>query len=314
MKKLPSLKTFLMGTPFFAKEIFSDLLKKGIPVSAVYTMPDRPVGRKKEIIFSEVKKLALEKNIPVRQPEKINAEEISWVREEKPDLIIVAAYGIILPKDLLNVPQFGCLNVHASLLPKFRGPSPIHAAILEEEKNSGTTIMLMDEGVDTGKILSQKKVEVKEKETYQKLEKKIIKASNEILVPTLTNWINKKIKARDQKESDATTTKMISKKDGLIDWNLPVRKIFAKHKAYYEWPKIYSFWQDKKITFNKIEISEEIVQEKKPGKIFEEDDIIKIQTGNGTVIPKIIQIEGKEEMKIKDFVNGKKDFIGSILN
>lgn len=310
---LNNLKIIFFGTPLFAKEILENLVKKKVPVSLVVTQPDKPVGRKQIITPSPVKSFAEENDTPIVQFDSISEKQIQFFETEKPDLFIVAAFGMILPKKLIELPRFGSINVHASLLPELRGPSPIHEALMQNKKETGTSIMLMDEGVDTGAVLTQKKVAIEDHDKYPQLEKKIIEASNEILVPTLENWIDDKIEPQQQDNSLATQTKMITKKDGLVDWNKSAYEIYGKFRAFCDWPKIHSLWNKKKITLVEIGFDNSFSHVKKPGEVFHHDNKVAIATAKGAILPEKIQLEGKQVMAVDDFINGHPDFIGSIL-
>ena len=310
-----------MGTSYFSAKIIEDLMKKEIPISTIITQPDRPVGRKKEITPPEAKKIGLENNIPVKQFEKIDAETMNFFYSENPDLIIVAAYGLILPKELLSLPKFGCINIHTSLLPALRGPSPIQTALLDGMLETGVSIMKMDEEVDHGPILSQKKIAISKEDNYLDLEEKLIKISNEILINTVEKYVNEKIKLKEQNHHNATFTKMIDKDDGRIIWSNSSEQIKNLHRAFHIWPKTFCYWQkenqsrDSKIIFWEMENSQDNLEDKKFGEVFRNNEgRISIKTGEGLIFPKKIQLEGKKPMKIEEFCNGYQQFVGTILN
>ncbi|MEA2006644.1 MAG: methionyl-tRNA formyltransferase [Patescibacteria group bacterium] len=314
-RNVKDLKIIFMGTPHIAMEILAFLIDSNLNITCVVTQPDRPFGRKKETIPSLVKNMALQNEIEVFQTEKIDHETIAFFKEKKPDLIILVAFGILLPNELLEIPTFGSINIHPSLLPKFRGPSPIQTALLKGESQTGISIMLMSKKMDAGPILAQKKIEVGKNENYQELEKHIIEISKDLLLDTMKQWITKKITPKTQDESKASFCEIISKRDGFIDWKQTSYQIFNQYRAFSKWPKIYSFWNDKKskkkIIFNQIQVTSQTFPEKKPGEIFQIDNKVLIATNNGAIILKIITPEGKNEMKIQEFVNGKPHFIGS---
>lgn len=306
-----------MGTPRFASEILKNLLVNGIKIDCVFTQPDRPVGRKRELIPTPVKRLSLEHNIEVIQYEKLDNDAVTFLKERKPDLIIVAAYGTILPKKVLDIPPFGCINVHASLLPELRGSSPIHNVIKLGKEETGVSIMLMDEGIDTGDVFLREAVKIERKDLYLELENKLIRASNKVLIPTLEKIIRKEIEAISQNNEEASGTRMIKKGDGKINWQLQgAEDIFNLYRAFHVWPKTYAFLkigeQEKKITLT-FEDYNNKEYKKAVGKIFEEEDQILIQTRRGTLQLDTIQLEGKKEISVENFINGKPDFIGTIL-
>ncbi len=311
-------KIIFMGTPVFADVILNALLEKKYSILSVYAQPDKKTGRKHLIKKPAVKLTAEKNNIPVFQPQKLDASAVLEIKKQNPDLIIVAAYGKILPGKILRIPRFGSINVHASLLPELRGPSPIQNALLQDKKETGATIMLMDEGIDTGDILSQKKISVRDDETYPELYRKLSFLSSGLLINTLPDWINKKITPLRQNDSSATFCKPISRADGQIDWTEDAGKIYNKFRAFTPWPGIFSYWEKNgkktRLKLTGIYFDGNMPAQKyPPGRVFLSNDNIGIQAGNGIIVIENIQIEGGSEMKIRDFLNGYPDFIGSIL-
>lgn len=319
---LKNKKIFFFGTSFLAKKILCHLLENNLEIKCVITQPDKPAGRKKILKPSEVKIFAQQNNLPFKEYDKINKEALSFFRKEKPNLIITAAYGVILPKELVELPPLKCLNIHPSLLPKLRGAAPLQVALLKDLKETGVSVMLMDEKMDHGDILRQEKIPIENKDDYEKLENKIILALEEILIPTLENWQLGKIKPIPQNHDQSSFTKMISKKDGKIDWNESASEIYNQFRAFSRWPKTYSFWQKdeqqtpQKIIFENIEIEKsKKYSEKKNGEVLQMiDDKIAIKTKSGLIIIKELQLEGKKKTLMKNFVNGYPNFIGTILN
>ncbi|MFA4817435.1 MAG: methionyl-tRNA formyltransferase [Parcubacteria group bacterium] len=312
------LKTIFMGTPEFAGEILSALIHEKYNLVAVYTQPDKKVGRKQILEKSPVKIIAEKNNIPVFTPNRLNQEALAKMEKQKPDLILVAAYGKILPKTVLDLPEFGAINVHASLLPKYRGASPIQNAILNGETETGSTIMLMDEGVDTGAILSQRVIGIDKNETSSELSEKLAGLSSDLLLETLPLWLAKKITPQKQVDSKASLCRMIKREDGKIDWNDSAKNIYNRFRAFYPWPGVFSNWERNgktlRLKLNKINLSGES-QEKKsdPGTVLNLGEEIAVATSSSFVILEAIQLEGKPETKIENFINGYPDFIGSGL-
>ena len=310
------IKTILMGTSEFAERIFTNFYQRlNFDIAAVVTTPDKPAGRKQKLLPSPVKKWALESNFKVLQPDKIR--ELEWIKkiqELNPELIILCAYGQIIPKEILDIPKYGALNIHPSLLPKYRGASPVHAAILNGDKISGVTIMLMDEEMDHGPIIQNSKFKIQNsKITYKELEDKLIDVSADLLIKTLPNWIEGKIKAQPQDHSKATFCKIIKKQDGKIDWNKSAEEIERMVRAFEVWPNAFTFWNDKQLKVLEAEVVNEKT-ENKPGKVFlNENKNLCVQTGNGILILKQIQLEGKKPMSARDFLNGHPEIIGSSL-
>ena len=317
-EKVNKPKIIFMGTPEFAAIILCDLLKASHQIISIYTQKDKKVGRQQKIEKSAVKKIAEENNLKIFQPEKFDAEVISEIKEQNPDIIIVAAYGKILPKDLLVIPKFGVINTHPSLLPKYRGASPIQNALLNGEKETAATIMLMEEKVDAGKILSQKKVEIKNNETYLELSKKLAKISAELLSDTLFLWIAGKIKPIQQDDKLATFCQLIRKEDGKIDWSDEAQSIYNHYRAFVVWPGIFTHWEKEnkkfRLKLNKISLDcNESQKNLQNGEVFSENDQIKIKTGKGAIVLEEIQIEGKNKTSTNDFIRGYPNFIGSVL-
>lgn len=307
-----------MGTSLMAEKILSALIEESYNIVAVYTKLDKKTGRKMELGENHVKSIALQEKIPVFQPEKFDDEAVSQLKQLNPDLIIVVAYGKILPKEALEIPGLGCINVHGSLLPKLRGPSPIQNALLAGEKETGITIMLMDERVDTGNILSQEKIKIEDLDTFQTLYQKLISPATRLLLETIPLWVERKIEPKKQNGKEATLCQLIEREDGHIFWNEEAEIIYNKFRAFYPWPGIFSFWKNNdtllRIKFNEIDIQKQDPQTKhEPGEIFQLGDKIGIQTFKGILIPEKIQLEGKKELPIKEFINGYPDFIGSVL-
>jgi len=310
-------KIIFMGTSFFAKEILKNLVENDLNIPLVVTQSDKPAGRKKELRPSEVKRFALKKNLEIAQFEKLDESAFEQIKSVQPQLVIVASYGMIIPESFLSEPEFGYVNVHTSLLPELRGPSPIQTALLKSSKETGVTIMKMDAGVDSGDILSQKKVSIAPKDKYPELEKKLIEKSNEILIPTLESYIQKEIKPQPQDHSLATFTKIIKKSDGKIDWEKPAEKTFDQFRAFYDWPQIYSYWENKKgkkkIALTEIKLHESQDDSKNNGEVYQKEDLILVKTPKGSISIKKIRLEGKPEMEIKNFLNGYPHLIGNIL-
>jgi len=311
---ISNLKILFMGTPEFAIPAFNALLKANYKVVAVITAPDAPIGRKQIITSPPIKIEAKKNNIPVLQPEKI--KDIQWIQKIKklnPDLIIVCAFGQIIPKEILDIPKFGAINIHPSLLPKYRGASPIQYTILNNEKETGITIILMDEQMDHGPIITNSKLKIKnEKITYKELTKELSELAAKLLIKTLPKWINKKIKPQEQNHNEATFTKIIKKEDGKIDWNNPAEKIDAQIRALNPWPGTYSIFNGKSIKILEAETIK--TDEKLPtGKVFKINNDIVIKCGVNALKIKTIQIESKKPIDIKSFINGYPNFINSIL-
>lgn len=319
MKDTKKPNLVFMGTPDFSSVILESLILEGYPILAVVTQPDYDSKDKKDNFISPVKKIALEKNIPISQPEKLDDNFKSWLEDLNPDLIIVAAFGKILPEKILEIPQYKSINVHASMLPKLRGASPIQNALTEGLEETGVTIMLMDKGVDTGDILSQKSITIEPEDNYITLTGKLAVLGSKLLTEAIPNWINKEIKPQKQDSSLATMCQLIEKSDGKIAWSESATEIYNKFRAFRVWPRIFSFWENKgtlnKISLTEIKKGEDKLGEKHHlGEVFQYNDTeIAIQTIEGVIIINKIQLAGKNEVSVSDFTNGYPQFINSIL-
>lgn len=307
-----------MGTSAFAKEILAALIDANYNIIAVFAQPDKKTGRDQEVKISPVKELAISNQIPVLQPVKLNQEATSEIKKLKPDLIIVAAYGKILSRAILEIPGFGCINIHASILPKFRGPSPVQNALLAGEKETGVTLMLMNEGIDTGDILAQEKIAIGKDDNAEDLSKKLSKLGTKILLETLPLWVEQKLQPRKQDDSKTLLCQLIEREDGRIIWEDEAENIYNKYRAFYPWPGIFSFWENNG-TLERIKLTKITLQNSdtktnhRSGEVFQLGDKIGVQTLKGVIILEEIQLEGKKPSAIKDFLNGHPNFTGSIL-
>ncbi len=312
-------KVVFMGTSDFAADILKALVKANYNLVTIYTRADSKIGRKQEINETPIKQIAQEKNLLVLQPEKFTPEVIAELENIKPDLIVVAAYGKILPKRVLEIPKFGCLNVHPSLLPKFRGPSPVQNTLLFGAKQTGTTIMLMDAGMDSGDILAQEKIDIKPKELFPQLLKRLALLSAELLEKTIPLWLEKKIETEKQNPQEATLCQLIERGDGKINWNQEAYEIFNQYRALYPWPGVFTFWESKENLILRLKLTDidwkkdNSSFENEIGKVFQKNDSIGVQTLQGVILLNEVQLEGKKSMKIKDFLNGYPDFLNSFL-
>lgn len=314
----PQIRAVFMGTPEFSCSILEKLIEKHYNIVAVYTQPDRASGRKQEVQISPVKELALSKNIPVEQPTSFDTETIKGLKSYKPDVIIVAAYGRILPEAVLKIPGFGCVNVHPSMLPKFRGASPIQNALLQGERETGTSIMLMDAGMDTGDVLAQKVVPIDPKDTTLSLSARLAEESAHLLLDTLPLWIEREIEPKKQDSSQATLCQLIEREDGHIIWTDSAESIYNRFRALHPWPGIFTFWnKDGQVLRLKIyQISHQKQASQIPhhlGEVFEVGEKIGVQTSSGIVFLEEIQLEGKDRTTISEFIKGAPQFVGSLL-
>ena len=297
-------KIVFMGTPDFSTGVLEMLIQE-YDVIAVVTQPDRPVGRKKILTPPPVKKVALEHNIPVYQPEKLNnSSELEEIINLKPDLIVTAAFGQLLPKSLLDAPKHKAINVHASLLPKYRGGAPIHYAVMNGEKKTGITIMYMAEKLDAGNIISQDEVEILENDIVGEVHDKLATLGTDLLkrtLPTIFNGTNDSIV---QDDSLATFASNISREDERIDWTKDAQTIHNHIRGLSPWPVAYTTMDGKNLKLWRSEIVENV--KGKPGEIIETTkDAMIVATGSedGVALTEI-QLAGKKRVKTRDYISG----------
>ncbi len=295
------------GTPDFAVESLKELLKSNHKVLAVITQPDKPKGRGKKIQPTPVKKIAIENNIPVYQPSKIkgNIELYNKLRELKPDIFVVVAYGKILPKEIIELPKYKTINVHASLLPKYRGAAPIHRALMEGDKKTGVCIMEIVEKLDAGDIYECKEIEIKDSDDIVSLHDRLAKEGAKLLIKVLDDIESGKAKKTKQDDNKSTYAKPITKADGKIDWSKSARDIFNQIRALKVWPKAFTKFRDKDIKI----ISAEIIDENSKGNIGEIVDIVKgkgfiVQAGKGKLLITEVQFPNSKIITGDDAVKG----------
>lgn len=297
-------KVVFMGTPDFSIPIL-EKLNKETNVILVVTMKDKPRGRKNILTPSPIKRFALDNNLKVFTPDSIK-KDFKLIVDLKPDIIITCAYGGILPKDLLNIPKYGCINVHASLLPKYRGASPIHSAVINGEKETGITIMYMDEKMDTGDIISSSKININDSDNTGLIHDKLSLLGSELLIETLPQIFDGKVKRIKQNDSDATYCKKLTKEDEHISFDDSSVNIYNKIRGLNPYPGCYIKINNKVIKVIESKIGDKST--KKYGTITSVNkDSIGISTNDNDILITKIKPEGKKEMLIKDYLNGNKD-------
>jgi len=312
---MSKLKVVFMGTPEFSVPVLEGLIDN-YDVIGVVTQPDKEIGRNKEIVFSPVKKVALSNNIKVIQPVKIRTD-YEEILELNPDMIVTCAYGQIIPKVLLDLPKYGCINVHASLLPKYRGGAPLHRVVINGESKTGITIMYMDEGMDTGDIISTRETLIDINDTVGDIHDRLSIMGKELLldtIPTILDGTNERIKQNNQ---EATFAPVIKREDELIDFNKTSLEIYNKIRGLNPFPVGYAILDGKVIKVYSSKIKENNYTTKKNGEIVRiYDDGIGISTGDGEIILTEIKPEGKKRMLVKDYLNGidKNSLLGKVFN
>lgn len=313
--ELKKIKIIFMGTADFGVPILIELVKK-FDVSAVVTEIDKPAGRNRSITSPPIKQIAQKLNIRCFQPLELkkNPNFTEQLSQLVPDLIIVAAYGKFLPKAILNLPKHGCLNVHPSLLPKYRGPSPIQTAILNGEKETGVTIILLDEGMDSGDVVIQEKVSIKDDDNYESLAKRLSLLGAELLIKAIPAFLDNEINLKTQNGEQATFCRKIMKENGKINWQSSAEEICNKIRAFNPWPAGYTFWENKKFDILKASPMDSTEISNSPvGNVVVSGKDIVVQCGRGQLKLAEVRLENKKIMGIHDFINGHQNFINSIL-
>lgn len=298
-------RVLFMGSPDFAVPTLENLVAAGHQLVGVFCQPDKPVGRKQELAPPAVKLAAERMGLPVFQPAKLrDPEAIALIRSLIPDVIVVAAYGKILPKAVLEIPPKGCLNVHASLLPKYRGAAPIQWAIAQGESETGATIMLMDEGLDTGPSLAKAVVPIDAQETGASLFHKLAPLGAQLLIDTLPKWLAGAIDPVAQNEAEATLAPILSRADALVDWELPAEAIARRSRAFTPWPGTYTLFREKPLKL--LEVAA-MPGTGSPGTITRvAHDYFDVATRSGVLRVFRVQLAGSQAMPAGDFVRGQR--------
>ena len=303
-----------MGTPEFAVPTLRSLDER-YQVVGVVTQPDRPAGRGRKLVMSPVKEEAMACALPVFQPESLRSEEaVARLGDWEPEVIVVAAFGQILRKPVLELPPRGCLNVHASLLPRYRGAAPIPAAILAGDRDTGVTIMHMDEGMDTGPILAQAECPIRPDDTTGSLSARLAELGARLLVEKLPEWLDGQIDARPQDDALATYCPLIRKQDGRLDWTLPADQLDRQVRAYDPWPGAYTTWQGQRLKVLRARPLADWHGRGQPGQVVaSETGGLAVITGAGALELLEVQLAGKKPMAAGAFARGQRDLIGSLL-
>jgi methionyl-tRNA formyltransferase len=299
-----------MGTPDFAVPTLERLIAHH-EVIGVVTQPDRPAGRSQQVRTSPIKQVALAHDIPVFQPEKLRrAEAIEALKQWQPDAYVVAAFGQILPQSVLDIPRYGSINVHASLLPRWRGAAPIHAAIRAGDAETGITIMKMDAGLDTGPMLTQRALAIAPDETSQTLHDKLAVVGGDLLIETLPGYFDGTILPQPQDDAHVTYAPQIQKEEGLIDWTQDAQVIERLVRAFTPWPGTYTTWNGQPLKILSGEVGEGSAT---PGQVVLRGGRVAIGTGAGLYYPTQLQLAGRSAMLTTAFIQGRADFINAQL-
>tara|TARA_B100001123_G_scaffold425419_1_gene538244 strand:+ start:65 stop:991 length:927 start_codon:yes stop_codon:yes gene_type:complete len=307
------MKIVFMGTPHLCIPVLKRIAEDGHEILAVYTQPDRMAGRGRRKAISSLKEYSLSKNYQVLQPENFrdNSSEINTLKKFDADIAVVAAYGILLPPDVLNAFRHGCINLHPSLLPKYRGASPVSSAILAGDEYTGVTIIQLDSGLDSGPILSQEKIKLQGDEFCDKLTMELFMLGSKLVSKTISEFATGNIKIVQQDHDKATFTGKLSRKDGLIDWTKGSDGIWKEVRAYNPWPGSHTNFNGKNLKIIEAEIS---TKYKLPsGYVSIHGDEVYIGTSDGSLNVKKLQAEGGKIVVASDFARGHTDFENSVL-
>lgn len=307
------MKIVFMGTPDFAVPCLEKLIENGNDILGVFTQPDKKVGRKQVITPSEVKKSALEHNLDVYQPTTLkDGEAFKIIEELAPEIIVVVAYGKILPKEIIDYPKYGCINVHASILPKYRGAAPIQWSVLNGDEETGVTIMQMDVGLDTGDIISVDKTKIDINETSEELFERLSVIGSNLLIKTLDNIKNNNVNLIKQDESKSNYASMIDRSLCEIDWNKSAFEIHNKIRGLQTWPVAITKYNGKNLKIHKSVLSDK--KANGTGVVINNKNVLTVGCGDGKCIDILeLQLEGKKRMDVKSFLLGNNINIGDIL-
>ena len=309
------MRLVFMGTPAYAAPVLAALSgTPAVEVVGVYTPPDRPRGRGREVEATAVKVAAQEMGLPVFQPPSLRPARVQQeLASLEPDVVVVAAYGRLLPAEVLALPPHGCLNIHPSLLPEYRGPSPVVTAILDRLNATGVTLMLLDEGMDTGPLVAQREYVLDGTETAGVLTEDLFKLGTELLVENLEAWTSNRLTASPQDEARASVTRKLERDDGVADWNMTARELERRQRAFTPWPGLFTRWQGKSLRLLNVV---EIEGSANPGEVVAistPDAPVGIGTAQGILGLKTLQLEGRRATSATEFLRGYPGFIGSRL-
>jgi methionyl-tRNA formyltransferase len=308
------VKVVFMGTPDFAVPTLEALTDThGMNVVGVVTQPDRPRGRGRELAPSPVKRAAMERDLPLFQPRSLRQPAaVAQLAPLEPEVVVVVAFGQILTQDVLNLPPHGCLNVHASLLPRWRGAAPIPAAILAGDEVTGVTIMHMDAGLDTGPIITQKEEPIMSDDTWATLDERLKRLGAALLVETLPPYLAGELAPRPQPEEGVTYAERLHKEDGRLDWSRPAVELGRQVRAFTPWPSAFTAWRGRRLKVIQATPLDRR-ESAPPGTVIVLEDGAAVATGEGTLRLEKVQLAGKQSMNITTFLRGQRDFVGSRL-
>jgi methionyl-tRNA formyltransferase len=310
--KIATMRSVFMGSPEFALPVLESLNRQ-TQIAGVVTQPDRPAGRGREVASPPVKLLAARLGLPVIQPEKLRTPEaMDQIRAWNPEIIVVAAFGQILRPEVLNLPRYGCVNLHASLLPRHRGASPVAAAILAGDLETGITLMKMDPGLDTGPILAQRRIAIDPLDTAESLGRKLSQLAAETLTEHLPVYLRGEIVPRPQAETLATYAPQLRKDNGRLDFHQPAAALERMVRAFHPWPGAYALWKGQPLRILEAR-AEPGAPSGNPGFTLESSRLPAVQTADGLLVFRKVQPAGKRPMAGEEFLRGARDFPGRVL-
>jgi methionyl-tRNA formyltransferase len=303
-----------MGTPQFAVPTLETIIREQYEILCVVTQPDRPKGRGQRLAPSPVKVVARENHLEIFQPERLDDGFLEAINKVRPDLFVVVAFGQIIPGTVLGSARWGGINIHASLLPRYRGSAPIQWAIINNEKTTGITTMFMDEGLDTGPILLQQEVDILEGETAGELHDRLAALAPGLLIKTMKGLAEGTVRPIAQDDSLATYTSKLTKEQGLIDWSLPAERVYGLIRGLDPWPGASTYYNGKPIKLFRCLLAGTSKMDLIPGRVKDfTDEGLEIETGMGMVIVKKFQSPGKRRMPAREFIQGSRIGTGTIL-
>ena len=310
------MRVVFMGSPEFAVPHLEHLILNQYHVVAVYTQPDRLAGRGRSLSSSPVKRVAVDCKLPLVQPDNFKGRgAVAQLAGFHPDVIVVAAFGQVLPPSVLDIPPYGCVNIHPSLLPKFRGASPVAAAVLAGSVFTGVSLMLMDKGLDTGPVLARAQIPISAQDTTGSLTAKLSLIAAQLLLEVLPRWLGGELTPHPQNEAEATFCGQVTKEEGEIDWSLPAVEIWRRVRAFHPWPGCYTRWQGRQLKIieavplpgeGTLEVGQVVAVDQRGA-------VLGIKTGDGVLGILRVQLEGKRAMSADEFVRGQRQLIGARL-
>lgn len=312
--KIKDLKIVFLGTPTFAVPVLKKLIDNDLKPFLVVTQPDKPVGRKQELTPSPIKQLAIEAGIQVAQP-ATKDDLVTVLKDLEIDVCVLVAYGMIIPEEALNIPKMGFVNLHPSKLPKYRGPSPIQAAILNGDSQTAVTIMKLDAEMDSGPIIAQQDIAIDDADNYSSLSDKLSEAGAELMVEILPNYITGTMKLSDQDDAQATYCSLVKRDDGQVNWSKSAIQIHRQFRAFYPWPGVFTHLSKKRLKIANLDVLEgDYEVNLVPGEVFlGSTGQLAVRCGSGSISLMRVQLEGKNEVSGQEFLQGHKDLVGKIL-